>query len=323
MRTSTRLAAMVLNVGVSVEELSRVSGVPAREILDPTLISYDDGLRLWDAAEVLTGDPFVGLSAGARVALEQLGALGAAFTHAADLREALSHLARLLPLVIEGASVALELDDDEGRFVYRSPSTARHGVDAMFAAIVSSARRATGRALRLREVWFQSPAPATSTPYVELFGVRPRWDEPTSRLAFAREDLDAPMRGADPGLARLLEAHAPALLGTEPGGTELERRVARAMREAIEASDPSVDRVARALALSGRSLQRRLREAGTSFSEVRDAALRERAEALLADGALGIDAIAERLGFANRTTFERAYRRWSGRTPAAARRRAR
>lgn len=320
-RASTVLASIILNAGVSVEELARASGVPRDAILSPTFVSYEDGLRLWDAAERLTGDPAVGLHAGARLATDQLSVLGSMFVHAADLRDALDRLARALPLVIRPARVELRERGDGSAFVYESPSTARQGVDAMLAAVVKVARDCTRRNIVPLEVALQSAVPTSAAPYEAYFGVRPTWTQPASAIVFGREDLAAPMRGADPALSALLERHAATILQADaPARSPFETRLRAAILACALEGDPSVGAAARRMGTSSRSLQRRLAEGGTSFSRVREAALHERAIELLERDELSIDAIASMLAFGSRTSFERAFRRWSGSSPAMARR---
>ena len=68
------------------------------------------------------------------------------------------------------------------------------------------------------------------------------------------------------------------------------------------------------VALSERSLRRRLAAAGTSFRQRRDMALAERAQRLLAEG-VPVERVAGELGYADAAAFTRAFRRWTGETP--------
>jgi AraC-like DNA-binding protein len=90
--------------------------------------------------------------------------------------------------------------------------------------------------------------------------------------------------------------------------------------DALEAGEPDVDAVADELAISGRTLQRRLRDEGTSFREVLATTRRDLAEALLATGVGSVTEIAHRLGFSETAAFSRAFRRWTGQSPATWRR---
>lgn len=305
--------------GVSLEELARAAEVPIAELRSAVTIDYDSGMRLWRAAESLTGDPYVGLHLGARISLDQVGPLGPVMAHARDLRSGLEALAMVFSLVVDNARLSLD-----GRALgYRSPRidgpAVRHGVDAILAAILAIARECTGRSLTLEAVTFEVEPPPRVGPYEQLFGVRPRWDEPISSLVFDARSLALPMRSADPQFAGLVLENAESLLSgasKSPLLRDVERGVADCLRGEVE---PSLESVAERLETSSRSLQRRLNEAGTSFSEVRVRVLREMATSWLREGALTVDDIAQRLGYGSRGAFERAFRRWTGETPAAVR----
>jgi AraC-like DNA-binding protein len=77
----------------------------------------------------------------------------------------------------------------------------------------------------------------------------------------------------------------------------------------------SIDAVARSLAVSRRSSQRQLREAGTSFSTIQDRVREAMAADLLADRSLAIYEIAFLLGYSETSTFYRTFRRWTGSSP--------
>ena len=85
-------------------------------------------------------------------------------------------------------------------------------------------------------------------------------------------------------------------------------------------SDPDIDTVAEALGYSRRTLTRRLREEATRFLQIKDQLRRSRALQLLIANQLPVEAIADRVGFADLTTFHRAFKKWTGTTPLAYRR---
>ena len=82
----------------------------------------------------------------------------------------------------------------------------------------------------------------------------------------------------------------------------------------------SVDEVASALALSERTLKRRLAEHGLSFSTLLQEERQLRALQLLRSTALSLDEVAERLGYSSVSSFSRAFTRWTDQTPGAYRR---
>lgn len=101
------------------------------------------------------------------------------------------------------------------------------------------------------------------------------------------------------------------------------RRVTQQLRSYLEIhleSDPDIDTAAGALGYSRRTLTRRLREEETSFLRVKDQLRRALALQLLIANQLPVEAIADRVGFADLTTFHRAFKKWTGSTPLAYRR---
>lgn len=279
--TSTALISLVLNVGVSVRELALAADIDPRVIETPTLLPYEEGIRLWQAAEALAGDPSVGLRAGMLCTVDRVPVLGTLFGHSDDLGDALGRLERLLPSVIRHAPISFTRDADGGTFTYRSPSTARHGVDAMFAGILQIARHCADHSIEPRGVTFQSPRPSEPARYERFFGVRPRWNEPSSSMRFDAADLTRPFRGAAPALARVLETSAPALIGPEePQGAGAHGLVEEAVHRCIgRGVGPSISEVAAELGKSPRTLQRMLAEAGSTFRDVRDEVRRARGSA--------------------------------------------
>ncbi len=193
----------------------------------------------------------------------------------------------------------------------------RHGVDTIFAATLALKRHCTGVRLVPHAVEHQMPA-CLESEYTRFFGVTPTWSRPASRMLFSRADLALPFHGAAPELAELLSEHVPRLMRGEHG-LSFEQAFERAFWAAHEAGRASLESTAVALEISPRTLQRRLTSMGTTFAVQRGEILHRRALSLLRDDRLSIEAIAERLGYASRAAFERAFARWSGKTPRSVR----
>src|SRR5690606_19219418 len=155
--------------------------------------------------------------------------------------------------------------------------------------------------------------------YTEVFGCVPERGASTSELVFALELLDLPLLGPDPSLSALLAQRAEELLAALEV-TPLAQRVAALLAADPSASRPSMEALAVRLAMSPRTLQRRLGEADTSWSRLVEAEQRRRACHALAAGELPIKEIADQVGFAEPSTFYRAFKRWTGVTPAEYRR---
>jgi AraC-like DNA-binding protein len=142
--------------------------------------------------------------------------------------------------------------------------------------------------------------------------------------AFALDsaDLNRPVALSDDALTGYLDQLASQVLKE----LETERTVADQVRRVLwrELSErvPEISRVARALALTPRTLQRRLREENTTFSGVLEQLRRDMAPELLRDGRMAVAEVAFLLGYEDASSFHRAFRRWFGSSARVFRRQA-
>ena len=186
-------------------------------------------------------------------------------------------------------------------------------VDACFALLCRAIHSLAGEQAAPILVTLRRPAPPAPSVYEALAG-RVSFAQPADSCRFGEAALGAPIAQADPVVRSMLRPYA-------------ERRVAHrrspwatAVSELLAGGAPGLTEVARALAISTRTLQSRLDDEGTSFAALADAARRDRALALLAQSDLPVTVIATRSGFATPSAFTRAFRRWTGMPPSQYRR---
>lgn len=308
-------------LGLSLPEVACASSIPLAKLETAESLTYEETLQLWTAYETLSGDPVWGIHAGARFTLDQMGVVGPALAHATHLDAAIDVLVRIMSLFVRNAAIR-RVDTAAGAGIeYRMPTLrSRQGADTIFAATMSLTRHCTGVELRAQALEHQMPRLAESE-YARFFGVTPRWNRPATQLLFARGDLALPFRGASPVLSELLVEQAPRLLAAEGAPPSFDQDFGRAFWSAHEAGGATLEAVAEELRVTPRTLQRQLAAKNQSFAGLRAELLLQRASQLLLDDALTIDVIATRLGYGSRAAFERAFTRWSGRTPNAARKR--
>ncbi|MFD0327664.1 helix-turn-helix domain-containing protein [Streptacidiphilus monticola] len=164
---------------------------------------------------------------------------------------------------------------------------------------------------------FAYPVPAHALEYDLLFGAPCRFDAERTALVLDRALLDEPVVQDAEGLERFLRAAPADLLARTDFGNTTAARVRRIIGRGLPGALPGTDEVAAALSVSPQTLRRRLAAEGTSFQEVRDQLRRDHAVAALASGRVPIEELSRRLGFSEPSAFHRAFRRWTGSTPAA------
>jgi AraC-like DNA-binding protein len=97
--------------------------------------------------------------------------------------------------------------------------------------------------------------------------------------------------------------------------------VARVVEGSLVDGDPPLERIARQLGRSERTLRRQLAAEGAAYRSIVDNVRRARADVLLADASVSLAEVAFALGFSEHAAFSRAYKRWTGVSPMDARRR--
>jgi len=195
-------------------------------------------------------------------------------------------------------------------------SSLRRLADCDLAAVLAVARDITDRDLVPVEVHLPYPRQDEDlSAHVDFFRCRLEFDRQHARLVFKASQMELPTHAADEGLMRYLEGYAEQVLETMVPQGSLSDRVERALWAGLKEGEVSLDWTASNLAISARTLQRRLRDDGTSFNELRDGFRREMATRLLAQPDLAIYEIALLLGYSELSTFYRAFRRWTGTSP--------
>jgi AraC-like DNA-binding protein len=135
-------------------------------------------------------------------------------------------------------------------------------------------------------------------------------------------ELETPCVRADPALLAVLDRYAAERVERAPRSDSVADRGRAALAEELRAGEPSAATLAARLKMSVRTLNRSLGAEGTSYRRILDQLRRELAIHHLADDRLTIAEVAFLLGFSELSAFYRAFKRWTGRTPAELRGRA-
>lgn len=245
---------------------------------------------------------------------------------APTLGDGLALAAGHVHLLSNSSGFATEESDDEVTVSYRllRPDEELRGLVAEFvlALLVGHLRHDTGRALSPTRVSFAHQAPRRTTGYADCFGDAPvDFGAPADSITLHRRDLALPMAGADPVLASIIRRSAAAFPPPRQQDASPLAGLHAAVLAQLADGRPSLAGTARRLAVSPRTLQRRLAEADTTWRAELDAVRRERSAELRRAGAGSARQTAAQLGFAEARSLRRAVNRWqaggTGRAAAA------
>ena len=310
--------------GIEVEALVAQVGLPVTAFDHPdNVIPFAALGQFISLAADRTGLADIGLRACMRTRLGALGTVGYLVANSESVGSGLTCLQTYLHLHDEGAAPYLLLEDGVAILGYEVLESGLAGADQIaFGALAIGAnilREICGAGFALREVTFAFHGPPDTSFFRAHFAAPVRFDAVRTALAFDAALLGRPIAGADSILRDVLMSQAREIDRVE--GSELATdRIRRVMRTLLATGSFGQAQVAGAFGMNRRTLARRLQTCGTTFREVLDEARFDTARGLLKDSGASLADIALKLGYADATAFTRAFRRWSGTSPAAWRR---
>jgi AraC-like DNA-binding protein len=266
-----------------------------------------------------TNDPALGLRLARTWDLRQQGFWGYALLSSNSMRERIDGHLRYQPL---RSPFDLNMSEADGVVTldivpHELPSDVLMTfIDWSLATSLLHMREQWGRKPHDLQLSLCYPEQAHHAALRELFDGELLFDAPCIRMRFSAHALDQSLQG-DPYLGKLargqLDARLPAEAAKLPVGIvdQVKERIAVLLDH-----DASLTRVARELGLSARTLQRQLDSQLTSFHELVEEVRRVHALRAMSETAQSVVQLAARLGYADAASFRRAFRRWTGQSPA-------
>jgi len=307
--------------GVTPEALARGAGLPIEALTPlPAALAAGDYLRLLDAGADLARDPHFGLHVGECVKLGSYSVYGLVLLACRDFGQAVEQTIRYEALAHDLGRSQLSLRDGAAHYEWTShyPAASRHLADSVFAGIQTFARWLAGGQLPPAALAFTHAGDADPGEYLRIFGALPRFDAPLNCARFDPALLALPVPNADITLYPVLRQHAERLLGQrEAAPPAIVAQVRAAIIGNLAHDRVRLNTIAAELALSPRTLQRKLAEAGASFQQVLDGVRYALARDYLRQGSLSLLEIAFLLGYQEQSAFTHAFKEWSGMNPGA------
>ncbi|MFI6041276.1 AraC family transcriptional regulator ligand-binding domain-containing protein [Nocardia sp. NPDC051321] len=304
--------------GLDRDRLIRETGLPEWTMAgDDVHLPSHTFSRLWEIGEHGLGDPDVALNVARRYQLPTLGLYDYLFSTAPTLGAGLATCGPYVTAVTTNHRFDLVTERDGEVTLYldmiRGEGRGRDLTQLWgLTAVLSRARRVVREPIVPLRISLRQSAPAKMETFIEVFGTAAiEFDAPVDAMVFRASDMDLPLTTSDPVLAAILRPLAEALPPPPPLATAWPERVATALADALETGDTSLDQVARRLATSPRTLQRRLMEAGTTWRQELDRARTARLSKATSGGPLSRSRQAELLGYSDAGSMRRAARRWT------------
>ena len=295
--------------------------------LDPALFARLDGFipssdfaRLLDEAARVTGDDCFGLHFGERYQPKQIGALVYVVLNSPSIRSGFENVVRYLRVHNEAAASSLDVEAGRAylRFALRGVpiEIARQQSEYALVVALSTMRLMAGSRWVPLEVQFAHAAPRDAAEHLRVFGCPVTFGGRSTALVVEPQFLDRQVPAADEGLYPILRKYLDRILKEMPHDDRALADVRRAIGESMREGEPKLGPVARRIGASPRTLQRRLGELGVDFKTLADDTRRRFSLKYLEDRKNTPTEIAYLLGYSEVSAFNRAFKRWTGSSPA-------
>ncbi len=266
-----------------------------------------------------TGDEAFGLHAARQLRPQMLRSLGLAWLASDTVFDGLRRMVRFSKLMTTAAQIELIEQSELVNVIARATDPTDLGVpavtDYLMGIVVRMSRLTLGDYLAPVQVSMARPQPRDTAPWTYYFAAPVTFDHGFNAISWARSDILEPLATGDPALARVNDEHTEAVLDAFLSHS-LSRRVVEQIIQQLPDGAPSQASVASALNMSSRTLQRRLKDEGITFVELRRETRLRLAYRHLANPGRSIVEIAYLLGFSEPSAFSRAFKSATGRSPA-------
>jgi len=283
-----------------------------------TLVPFAARNRLMAHCAARTNCPHFGLLVGQRGGLHSMGLVGLLGKYSPDAGAALRNIVRYVHLHVRGAVADLTVDGELATLryeIYQPHVEATDQIgDAAVAVMFNIMRALCGPDWNPIEVRFAHRKPKDVGPFRRFFRATLVFDAAENAIVFSTTWLNRRLTAIEPELHRLLQKHIDALEVRH--GDDFPAQLRSVLRTALVTGHGGVDQVAEVFSMHRRTLSRRLSGFGTSFQALADECRFEIARQMLDDSAMAVTEIAALLDYADASAFTRAFRRWSGTTPA-------
>lgn len=299
----------------------------AKRLGVPTKATYGLDMRLpssiFDAgfknAMGMISDPAFALRAAECWHPSHFKALGYAWLASGSLYTALKRLERFICISAGHALLSCN-DTEEGLCLTydsgRGNNPLGHTMaDFGLSLIASMCRTNIGGSIQLRAVTLKRPVPLAREPYEDFFQCDVIFGAERDSFVIPWKVVNRQLPTANTEFAQFFDDIMVGEL-EKVSGADLVHRSRRFLIENISAGEPSEDRLAEAMAMSRRTLQRKLSERGLTYRTILDSIRHDMARKYLGSPGKSLTEIAFLLGFSEQSSFARAFKRWQGVSPS-------
>ena len=304
---------------VDIDAFLRTLGVDPRTVRSPDArIPIETYLLIQDEAAEYVHDPYFGLHMGEFAEAGSWSILGYMMMNCRNLGEAFEKSGRYSRIIGNLIEARAELKFNKIKVIFftppHAPKMSRHCFEATFSSSIRMMRNFTGVDIHPLEVTFIYPEPESRSEYERIFGCPVLFAKKDNSFTIDMSIVNTPILLANPGLLDYFEKYAQDFLAEMDRKDEHTRIVTKIILSKLDDEALSINKVAKEMAVSVRTLQKRLEDEGVLFSDLYKDIRQRLAQKYLREN-YTVEQITYLLGFSEPSVFRKAFKKWLGVTP--------
>lgn len=319
----SKVLAGVARSGLRLEQLFLDAGLDA-SLLDMPEARLDTSefIRLLQLVMRQTQDEFIGLGRGTTSKPGTFSMMAHAVINCRNLEKAIQRSAEFYALF--QLPMRLDLKREEAQAVLEVWVPRSEFRDIILESLVFLSVRfwcwLTGTQIKPLRIEFDFPEPAEAKQYRYVFPCPVMFGCERNAIYLEPAALDLLLVQTPLSLNSFLKDSVARLVEGEPRSIGLSDRIRALISKEYGHNFPDFAQVCEKLHMTPQTLRRRLKEENTSYQDIKDHIRRDVSEYYLGRPELSIDEVALMMGFSEASSFHRAFKKWTGKTPAALRR---
>jgi AraC-like DNA-binding protein len=307
--------------GINTRAICETAGLTSKTLEDPEAHIPSDCMEtIWKEVALQTKDQDFGLHLGESINEYPGGDIVlSVMANCSTVGDALDKLCCYHKIMSDAIQPKLEVKDKLAHLSWETANPrlkpSRHMSEALLSIFITILKRLSENSTSPVEVHFRHAAPQDIREHQRIFQAPLLFDQQKDELIIEKQNLEKPVFLANPQLLDTLERYALKLIHKIYLPNSLADKVICLLGKGMQGEKPSVESIASELAVSVRSLQKKLSEEGTTFQQLLDYSRKEMAIQYLKNPQMTLCDIAFMLGFSEQSAFNHAFKRWTGKTP--------
>lgn len=264
-------------------------------------------------------EPGFSIRVGQQMVLDDYDVLGLAWKTCLSPRDMFKRCERFFILMTDTQLYKVKDEGETGSItIYRDAS--RRGIEisneSSVVATLTVIQKITGRKIRPINVTFTHSEPEDTGIYEDYFSCYVQFGQKYNRLVFKSEDLDTRSLMADRSINQfMIDRLQEKADGLEVNANKLIKDARNLIKDALPSGIPFAAEIGKQMGMSTRTLSRRLSKKGTTYRQLVQNTQQQISTDLLRNTSQTVSEIAFQAGFSEQSAFNRAFKRWTGKSP--------